>query len=206
MVGGWSRWRDGAEGGRMRMVEEGRLMKADGGGLGVLGAGGGCGGGGVPVPSPAARPLADAAGARRCSWPTSHLHGNCPFRCPRRTKPCLCLCLCTADGDREGDNGGEAAPGSGPHSRGTGGQTPLRTPSPVAVTCGSGCCTLSCASISSLSICSSREARIWVGKAGVREGWDPHGAPPAPPRAGTGLGESPELGARGQKWGAWGWV
>lgn len=80
-----------------------------------MGAGGGGGGGGVPVPSPAARPLADAAGARRCSWPTSHLHGNCSFRCPSRTKPCLCLCLCTADGDREGDNGGEAAPGPPPH-------------------------------------------------------------------------------------------
>lgn len=38
-------------------------------------------------------------------------------------------------------------------------------PSPVPATCGSGCCTLSCASISSLSICSSRDARIWGGGA-----------------------------------------
>lgn len=147
------------------------------------------------------RELGAARGLLLISMATAHFGA-------RDAQSPACACACARPmGTGKGTMVGRLRPvPPRTHSQGTGGQTPLRTPSPVPVTCGSGCCTLSCASISSLSICSSREARIWVGKAGVREGWDPPGAPPAPPRAGTGLGENPEMGARGQKWGAWGWV
>lgn len=58
------------------------------------------------------------------------------------------------------------------HPMGTGTDPGWAQPRPI--TCGSGCCTLSCASMSSLSICSSRDARIWRKSGGQRGLGPPH--------------------------------
>lgn len=82
-------------------------------------------------------------------------------RCPSHTKPWLCRW------GQRGDNGGGGRAGPLLHP-------PRLQGHPGPSTCGSDCAALSCASISSLSICSSRDARIW----GAERGLDRAGTPP----------------------------